>query len=267
MNDPLIKGGYIILSRKTIESEIFKKPPLYLKVWIYLLSIAQHKEYKKLRRGQLVTSIPEIQEKCCHYIGYRKVKPTRDQIYNILEWLRKGCEAVHESDTKAMPNTMTDTTMITTTKATQGMLINIDNYNVYQEPKNYESNNESNAESNNVTNNEKVTKATSKQREDDNINKNDKNDKNVNNEQEKKEGIPKLSPLLFLTNIHKEIFNLFGEASYATWFMDSVIKDQGELLIIEVDKEFKKNIIQNKYVEKLSMQLNKKISVKLKEGV
>jgi uncharacterized phage protein (TIGR02220 family) len=165
LNDPLIEGGYILLSRKIVESEIFKKPPLYLKVWVYLLASAQHKQYKQLDKGQLYTSIPEIQEACSYRIGFRKEIPTKDQIYNILEWLRKCCEGCNESNVKA--------TMISTMKATHGMIVNIDKYTFYQNPKNYESNDESN--------NEKVMKAMRKQREPDNINKNEKNEKNEKN--------------------------------------------------------------------------------------
>ncbi|NRD81152.1 hypothetical protein HPT25_28070 [Bacillus sp. BRMEA1] len=166
MESPKISGGYIILSRKIIESEIWEKPPLYIKVWIYLLTKAQHAEFKKLKRGQLFTSIPEIMEACSWKVGYRTVKPTKDQIFQVIDWLRKGNESSHEGETKA--------TMITTTKATQGLLINIDNYDHYQTPKNYESNEEGN--------DEEEAKATRKQRQPDNINKNDKNVKNDKNE-------------------------------------------------------------------------------------
>lgn len=158
-----IKGGYILISRKIIESEIFKKPPLYLKVWVYLLSSAQHKQYKGLEKGQLFTSIPEIQEACSHMVGYRKETPTKDQIYNILEWLRKRCEGLYESNDS--------TTMITTTKATHGLLVNIEKYSFYQDSKNYESNGDNN--------NEKTTKVEREQRQPNNINKNDKNDNNI----------------------------------------------------------------------------------------
>lgn len=173
MNDPLINGGYILLSRKIIESEIFQKPPLYLKVWVYLLSCAQHKKYKNLNKGQLFTSIPEIQEACSHMVGYRKETPTKDQIYNILEWLRKRCEDLCESNDS--------TTMITTTKATHGLLVNIEKYSFYQNPNNYESNEESN--------NENDTNGRREQRQPDNINKNDKNiykDKKIRTEYEKR---------------------------------------------------------------------------------
>jgi hypothetical protein len=65
MCEPKILGGYVLLSRKLIDSEIFKKPPLYLKVWIYLLQRAQHGDFKQLKRGQVTTSIAEIMEACC----------------------------------------------------------------------------------------------------------------------------------------------------------------------------------------------------------
>lgn len=143
-----------------------------MKTWVYLLTCAQHKDYKGLKRGQLRTSIPEIQEACSWYVGFRKVVPTKDQIFQVIEWLRNpngkisrnGCAQDCAHDTKA--------TMIATTKATQGMVITILNYGLYQDSKNYESNNESN--------DEKVTKATREQRQPDNINKNEKNEKNDN---------------------------------------------------------------------------------------
>jgi hypothetical protein len=162
MEDSKIKGGYILLSRKIIESKIFNKPPLYLKVWVYLITKAQHKQYNNLKRGQLWTSIPEIMEACSWYVGYRKVIPTKSQIYTIIKWLRNPYEGNDETNNNE--------TMIATTKATHGMLVNIVNYNVYQTPKNYEGNDESNGEN--------LTKKLRKQQESDNINKNDKNDKN-----------------------------------------------------------------------------------------
>ena len=133
LKEALIVGGYILLSRKIIESEIFKKPPLYLKVWIYLLSAAQHSQYKNLNRGQLFTSIPEIQEACSHYIGFRKQIPSKDKIFNILQWLRRVCEHSCEHDDEHDTNT----TMITTVRATQGILVNVERYSFYQDPQNY----------------------------------------------------------------------------------------------------------------------------------
>ncbi len=166
MKEPLIPGGYILLSRKIIESEIWDKPPLYIKVWVYLLSKAQHQDYKQLKRGQLWTSIPEIQEACSWYVGFRKETPSKDQIYRIIDWLRKSHEQADEKDTT--------TSMITTMKATQGLLVKIVNYNVYQTSENYERNKE--------RGNEKDMNTTRPQQHRDNINKNVKNVKNENND-------------------------------------------------------------------------------------
>lgn len=157
-----IKGGYVIMPRFSIDSEIFAKPPLYIKVWHYLLARAQHTDYKGLKRGQLRTSIPEIIEGCSWKVGYRKVKPTKAEVYRVIEWLRKSDERNHERNTNE--------TAITTTKATHGMVITIDNYSVYQDPKNYERNNGSNDEND--------TNGLRNERGENNINKNDKNDKN-----------------------------------------------------------------------------------------
>lgn len=170
MGEPVIPGGYFLIARKMIDSEIFKKPPLYLKVWIYLLSRAQHQEFKELKRGQLWTSIPEIQDALTWKVGYRTEKPTKKQIFTVLEWLRNPIERVHEGNNER--------SMIVTTKGTQGMLISICNYNVYQTSENYEGNDE------------RTTKGTAKslrpERQGNNINKNVfKNDKNVKNDNKK----------------------------------------------------------------------------------
>ncbi|MBO8183633.1 MAG: hypothetical protein H0Z28_12745 [Archaeoglobus sp.] len=177
MKEPKIPGGYILLSRKIIESEIWDKPPLYLKVWIWLLTQAQHTQYKGLKKGQLYTSIPEIQEAVSWHIGFRKEKPTKDQIYRVLEWLRNPHRAPNdEKETNAI--------MITTMKATQGILIEISNFEYYQNPKNYEHNSDDN--------NEKEMNVDTNP---DNTNKNDKNDNNkyIIMSQEEKEVIDILS--------------------------------------------------------------------------
>lgn len=166
--------GWIKLHRKIIESAIWDKPPLYMKVWMYLLVSAQHAPYKGLQRGQMSMSIPDIIEGCKWRVGARTERPTKDQIYQIIDWLRKPDEGGHESNAKA--------TMITTTKATHGMLIEVVNYAVYQDSIEDESNGESNDETD--------TKPAREQREPNNINKNVKNVKNDKNEQEEKNKKP-----------------------------------------------------------------------------
>ena len=158
---PIIPGGYILLSRRVLASGIMEKPPLFFKVWVWLLLNAQHKDYGNLKKGQLFTSIPQIQDAMSHKIGYRIERPTKKQIYGILEWLRNPYEGDTEGDAKGP--------MIVTTKVTHGMLVSIVNYGLYQSPKNYEGNDESNDEGD--------AKGTRRERQGNNINKNDKNDK------------------------------------------------------------------------------------------
>jgi hypothetical protein len=205
VSEPKISGGYVLLPRKIIDSEIFKKPPLYLKVWIYLLQVAQHTDYKQLKRGQARTSIPEIIEACSWYVGYRKEQPTKDQIHKILAWLRSSCEASDEGDMAA--------TMITTTKATHGLLINIDNYSFYQDSKNYGSLGESSSE--------KETAATRENSQPHNINKKDKEIKNKINSTSQKNKFPEDSIEIILS---KELFSCMKknnpeakEPNFQTW--------------------------------------------------
>jgi hypothetical protein len=184
MAEPLIPGGCILIARKIIDSAIWEKPPLYMKVWVYLLVKAQHSDYKKLKRGQLVTSIPEIMDDVSWKVGARRERPTKDQVFQIIDWLRNtsskatlhGYEGNARATTEAPSKAAAKATMITTTKATQKILINISNYSDYQELRSYESNARSNDESNIESNDESIgEKATAKPAsasEPDNINKN-----------------------------------------------------------------------------------------------
>ena len=124
-------------SKDILDSDIWRKPPLYFKVWHYLLRKAQYKDYKGLKRGQLWTSIPEIQEACSYYVGYRKVTPSKKEVWSVLDYLRKSDERVHGGNGEGG--------MIETTKGTHGMLVTICNFNVYQDPSYYEGNAEKNA--------------------------------------------------------------------------------------------------------------------------
>jgi hypothetical protein len=119
VTESTIPGGFIICARKTIESEIMDKPPLYIKLWIWMLIRASYKDGNKLKRGQFFTSTKEMQEAMSYKIGYRKQTPTRGQIRSAYEAFMND----HR---------------ISTTKSTRGMLITICNYDTYQNPENYE---------------------------------------------------------------------------------------------------------------------------------
>ena len=126
---PKIDGGYILLARKILESEVMNKPPLYFKLWGWMLLQAKFRDTKNLKRGQFKTSIQEMQEAMSYKIGYRKVTPTRKEIRGVYESLTKGHMVGH-------------------TKVTGGMIITILNYEEYQNIKNYEGHDEGHDEGN-----------------------------------------------------------------------------------------------------------------------
>ena len=123
VTDPAISGGFIILSRNLLKSGIMGKPPLYSKLWVWMLLQASHKEHGRLKRGQFFTSLKRMQNSMTYKVGYRKEQPTLKKIRGVCDFLTKG---------KA----------IVTTKVTHGMIITILNYDYYQCPENYERHNE-----------------------------------------------------------------------------------------------------------------------------
>lgn len=157
MSDPAIPGGYYIKARTIQESKIMSKPPYMRDIWDYLLREANHKDRKSngrmIKRGQLVRSFRAIQNDLCWYCGFRKETYKKWQCEKTMAWLREQG-------------------MITTTKTTRGLVVTIEQYGFYQNPKNYENNKGSNM------------KETGKQQSTDTINKNVKNGENDKNEKD-----------------------------------------------------------------------------------
>ena len=90
MQSKTIGGGYIILARQVVESGIFQKPPLYLKLWIWMLMQARFKEHNNLKRGRFFTSIEQMQGAMVYKVGFRTERPTRKEIRNVYDFLTKG---------------------------------------------------------------------------------------------------------------------------------------------------------------------------------
>lgn len=166
MNKPIIPNGYVLLPR--VEHPIDNMPSLYRDVWIYILKKARHKEdkVKGFKRGECLISIPELQDELTHYVGYKKVSPTKHQIDNVIRWLRKTntYDALYDNGYD------TNTKMITTTRTTRGMIVKVGGYAVFQDPKNYEY--DSGYDNVNDTNTKRV------RQQPDTIHKNVKNEKN-----------------------------------------------------------------------------------------
>ena len=108
-----IQGGFILVARKILDSDLLEESPLVVKLWIWLLLRANWKDRGQLDRGQLVTTIVEIQEAMSHYSGWRKIVPTKDEIRSAYGALSRA-------------------TRITTRKTSRGMVISIVNYDTYQ---------------------------------------------------------------------------------------------------------------------------------------
>jgi len=123
----MIDGGYILIARKIFGCNIMSGPPLYFKLWVWMLNQANWRDRDKLVRGQFVTTIDEMRKAMSYKVGYRTSTPTKDEIRSAYE-------------------AFTKTTMITTTKTTRGMIITICNYEEYQKPENYEAHNETHHE-------------------------------------------------------------------------------------------------------------------------
>lgn len=134
MARPVIPNGYILVPRA--EHPIDNMPSIYRDVWMYILKKARHKEDKTkgFKRGECLISIPELQEALTHYVGYKKVSPTKHQIDNVIRWLRKTntYDALYDNGYDA------NTKMITTTRTTRGMIVEVGGYAFFQNPKNYE---------------------------------------------------------------------------------------------------------------------------------
>ena len=118
-----LSGGAFIFPRALI-AKFADTPPLYSALYLWLLGEARFKDGKKLKRGQLFTSIPLIQKAMSYKAGFRAIKPTYDEIRRALEWFTK-------------------TGMTASMKARSGQVVTISYYDYYQTFKNYGSHSES----------------------------------------------------------------------------------------------------------------------------
>ena len=120
--DTRIPGGYILYPRVFLEM-LDKTPLLDRALWLWLLCRATHKDAsgytRNLKRGQVFTSVREIQNAMSHRRGYTIQKPGQQAVRRAL---RRLCEA----------------RMIATARVSRGMMVTIVNYGLYQNPATYE---------------------------------------------------------------------------------------------------------------------------------
>lgn len=149
-----IPGGYILLARKILESDLMAKPPLWTKLWIWMLCKATKKPHGGLKPGQFKTSIQDMREAMVYKVGYRKITPSAKEIRGAYEGLAKGTA-------KGTANGAA----ISITKVTHGMVITILNFEKYQNPKNYEGHSAKGHEGHDEGQHEKSTKGHNNKQE------------------------------------------------------------------------------------------------------
>lgn len=213
--------------------------------WIDLILLVNHEDNKTLidgelievKRGSKITSLRKLADQW----GWSTTK-----VKKFLELLQKEQMIKFESDNKKT-------------------LVSIENYSVYQSKDNTENTVKKQSDNTEVTqknfksNSEVIQKKT---------NKNDKeyikNDKEE--EEEERKEVYQLQSLSFPTPLHEKIFNQFGDVTYKTWFKDLEVIEADEEIIINFTDKFKKQIVEDKYIDSVKMFTGKTISTELKNG-
>lgn len=249
--------GWIKDYRKEMDSDIWVMPPLYLKVWQYLKYMANHQtstipmtdaSKEIIERGQHLTSYRTIAKKVAYYENRVYKEPNAKTIKKILEWLEKNnmIKLEHGSGNRQY------------TKIT---IVNYELYQCKEEEQVTEKKHESNT---------KVTPGKQQGNSEETVRKQcvdiNKNDKEcIKNDKEGKEGKEEqpnsLPPLSFSSSIHKDIFNLVGKEGYRMWFEHAEITEHNDKIIIKAENVLKSGVIKNRYVDRISLHLNKKIEV------
>jgi len=114
-------GGQFVVDRNTV-ALLLGMSATAVKLYLWLLARANFKDRDKLRRGQCVASIAEMQDALSYYAGFRKMAPTVEQCRSAYEALRQAA-------------------MITTAKTTRGLIVTICNYEGMQKIKKREAHN------------------------------------------------------------------------------------------------------------------------------
>ncbi|WP_322006597.1 DnaA N-terminal domain-containing protein [Clostridium butyricum] len=211
--------------------------------WIDLILLVNHEDNKTLidgelievKRGSKITSLRKLADQW----GWSTTK-----VKKFLELLQKEQMIKFESDNKKT-------------------LVSIENYSVYQSKDNTENTVKKQSDNTEVTqknfksNSEVIQKKT---------NKNDK--EYIKNDKEGEEGeeVYQLQSPSFPTPLHEKIFNQFGDVTYKTWFKDLELIEADEEIIINFTDKFKKQIVEDKYIDSVKMLTGKTISTELKNG-
>lgn len=211
--------------------------------WIDLILLVNHEDNKTLidgelievKRGSKITSLRKLADQW----GWSTTK-----VKKFLELLQKEQMIKFESDNKKT-------------------LVSIENYSVYQSKDNTENTVKKQLDNTEVTqknfksNSEVIQKKT---------NKNDKEYIKNDKEGEERKEVYQLQSLSFPTPLHEKIFNQFGDVTYKTWFENVSIEQTEDKVIMSTSDTFKKQIIEEKYLNHIKIFEGKEVKITLKEG-
>ncbi|MEQ3340156.1 DnaA N-terminal domain-containing protein [Clostridium butyricum] len=211
--------------------------------WIDLILLVNHEDNKTLidgelievKRGSKITSLRKLADQW----GWSTTK-----VKKFLELLQKEQMIKFESDNKKT-------------------LVSIENYSVYQSKDNTENTVKKQSDNTEVTqknfksNSEVIQKKT---------NKNDKEYIKNDKEGEERKEVYQPPSLYFPTPLHEMIFNQFGGVTYKTWFENVSIEQTEDKVIMSTSDTFKKQIIEEKYLNHIKIFEGKEVQITLKEG-
>jgi len=183
-----IQGGAFLIARKIFTSELWlRKPSTWKVIWVYILGKVNHEPYNGLDEGEGFFNFTEE----IKYIGN---DCTPDKIKKFLQYARES-------------------SMISTTKSTRGMIIKVLNYRGYQDLDNFRRTTRSTREAR-----EKHERSTT-------INNNGNNGDNGNKEKEEEKEI------LILEEERKKQEDI----EYDKWVTDN--KKKNENLFQDIEEE------------------------------
>lgn len=231
--------GFIKLDRNIFNHWIFQDAEKF-RAFVDLIQLARWKD-EKLLIGNDVVIVPRGN----YYTSELKLAER-------WSWSRKR--------TREFLKLLENEKMITKKGTTKGTMLSVENYSLYQDEGTTISTSKEHQK-----NIKGTTKGTSKEHQRDNEGYTKEEIKEIirknKNREERKEEINKLPLLSFPSPVYKDIFDIVKEIGYRTWFIDAEITSTDEKIIIKASDELKAGIIKNRYADRLSWQLKKKIEV------
>ena len=99
--------GFVPTPRRSVMLDLLHKPPLYTKLWMWLLCSANFKDDKRLKRGQFQTSISKMQKEMAYKTSTITKIPTIQEIRSPLSCFVKNNLISIEHNTLGMIITIT----------------------------------------------------------------------------------------------------------------------------------------------------------------